>query len=34
MFWRALGLAYLISVLASATFIAASAVVDYLDRAP
>jgi hypothetical protein len=34
MFWRALGLAYLISALASATFIGASAVVNYLDRAP
>jgi hypothetical protein len=32
-FWRAVGLAYLISALASATFIAASALVDYLDRA-
>lgn len=30
--WRAVGLAYLTSVLASATFIGASAFVDYLDR--
>jgi len=33
MFWRAVGLAFLISALASATFIAAAALVDYLDRA-
>ena len=33
MFWRAVGLAFLISALASATFIAVSALVDYLDRA-
>lgn len=33
-FWRAVGLAFLISVLASATFVAVSALVDYLDRAP
>ena len=32
-FWRAVGLAFLISGLASATFIAVSAFVDYLDRA-
>ena len=31
--WRAIGLAFLVSVLASATFIAVSAFVDYLDRA-
>ena len=30
--WRAVGLAFLISALASATFIAASALVDWLDR--
>ena len=30
-FWRAVGLAFLISALASATFIAVSALVDYLD---
>ena len=33
MFWRAVGLAYLVSVLACATFLAVSALVDYLDRA-
>jgi len=33
-FWRVVGLAFLISVLASATFVAVSALVDYLDRAP
>ena len=32
-FWRAVGLAFLISVLASATFVAVSAFVDYLDGA-
>ena len=31
-FWRAVGLAFLISALASATFVAVSALVDYLDR--
>jgi hypothetical protein len=31
-FWRAVGLAFLISVLASATFVAFSWLVDYLDR--
>jgi len=30
--WRAVGLAFLVSALASATFIGASALVDYLDR--
>jgi hypothetical protein len=30
-FWRAVGLAFLISALASATFVAVSAFVDYLD---
>lgn len=30
--WRAIGLAFLISALASATFLAVSAFVDYLDR--
>lgn len=30
--WRAVGLAFLASAIASATFIAASALVDYLDR--
>jgi hypothetical protein len=30
--WRAVGLAFLMSAVASATFIAASALVDYLDR--
>jgi hypothetical protein len=30
-FWRAVGLAFLISALASATFVAVSALVDYLD---
>ncbi len=30
-FWRVVGLAFLISALASATFVAASAFVDYLD---
>jgi hypothetical protein len=30
-FWRAVGLAFLISALASATFVAASAFADYLD---
>lgn len=32
MFRRAVGLAFLTSVIASATFLAASALVDYLDR--
>lgn len=32
-FWRAVGLAFLISALATATFAAVSALVDYLDRA-
>ena len=32
-FWRAVGLAFLISALASATFVAVSAFVDYLDGA-
>jgi hypothetical protein len=32
-FWRVVGLAFLISALASATFVAVSALVDYLDRA-
>jgi hypothetical protein len=32
-FWRVVGLAFLISALASATFVAVSAFVDYLDRA-
>ena len=31
-FWRVVGIAFLISALATATFIAASAFVDYLDR--
>ena len=31
--WGVIGLAFLISALASATFIAVSALVDYLDRA-
>ena len=31
-FWRVVGLAFLVSALASATFIAASALVDWLDR--
>jgi hypothetical protein len=31
--WRAVALAFLMSALASATFIGASALVDYLDRA-
>jgi hypothetical protein len=31
-FWRVAGIAFLISALATATFIAASAFVDYLDR--
>jgi hypothetical protein len=31
-FWRVVGLAFLISALATASFIAASAFVDYLDR--
>ena len=30
-FWRAVGLAFLIGALASATFVAVSALVDYLD---
>ena len=30
--WRAIALAYLTSVLASATFVGASALVTYLDR--
>ena len=33
MFWRAVGLAFLVSALATATFVAVSALVDYLDRA-
>jgi len=33
MFWRAVGLAFLISALASATFVAVSVLVDYLDGA-
>jgi hypothetical protein len=33
MFWRAVGIAFLVSALASATFIAVSAFVDYLDDA-
>ncbi|HET8622325.1 MAG TPA: hypothetical protein VFM14_02060 [Gemmatimonadales bacterium] len=33
LFWRAVGLAFLISALATATFVAVSAFVDYLDRA-
>lgn len=33
MFWRAVGLAFLISALASATFVAVSALVDHLDSA-
>jgi hypothetical protein len=33
MFWRSVGLAFLVSALASATFVAVSALVDYLDRA-
>jgi hypothetical protein len=32
-FWRAVGLAFLISALASATFVAVSAFVNYLDHA-
>jgi hypothetical protein len=32
-FWRAVGLAFLLSALASATFVAVSAFVDYLDGA-
>jgi hypothetical protein len=31
-FWRAVGLVFLVSALASATFVAVSALVDYLDR--
>ncbi|HSF47697.1 MAG TPA: hypothetical protein VLA73_04980 [Burkholderiales bacterium] len=31
--WRAVGLAFLTSVLASAAFIGATALVEYLDRA-
>jgi hypothetical protein len=31
-FWRAAGLAFLTSAVASATFVAVSALVDYLDR--
>ena len=30
--WRAVWISYLVGVLASATFVAASALVDYLDR--
>jgi len=30
--WNVIGIAFLISVLCTATFIAASALVDYLDR--
>jgi len=33
LFWRAVGLAFLISALASATFVAVSAFVDYLESA-
>ena len=33
MFWRAVALAFLVSALASATFVAVSAFVDYLDGA-
>jgi hypothetical protein len=33
MFWRVVALAFLISALACATFVAVSALVDYLDRA-
>jgi hypothetical protein len=33
MFWRALGLAFLVGALASATFVAAMALVNYLDGA-
>jgi len=33
MFWRAVGLAFLVGALASATFVAIAALVDYLDRA-
>jgi hypothetical protein len=32
-FWRVVGLAFLTSALAAATFVAVSALVDYLDRA-
>jgi UDP-N-acetylmuramyl pentapeptide phosphotransferase/UDP-N-acetylglucosamine-1-phosphate transferase len=32
-FWRAIGLAFMISALASATFVAVSALVDHLDGA-
>jgi hypothetical protein len=32
-FWRSVGLAFLISALASATFVAVSAFVDYFDGA-
>src|SRR5512138_1252215 len=31
-YWRVVGLAFLISAIASATFIGVSAFVDYLDR--
>lgn len=31
-YWRMVGLAFLVSALASATFVAVSAFVDYLDR--
>ena len=31
-YWRVVGIAFLVSALASATFIAVSAFVDYLDR--
>ena len=33
LFWRAVALAFLISALASATFVAVSAFLEYLDRA-
>jgi hypothetical protein len=32
-YWRVVGLAFLASAIASATFIGASALTDYLDRA-
>jgi hypothetical protein len=33
MFWRAVGLAYLAGVVASATFVAVTALAEYLERA-
>jgi hypothetical protein len=33
MFWRAVGLAFLVGALASATFVAVVALVNHLDRA-